>query len=119
MIARDWVGETAFIIAGGPSVKTQPVDLLKGRRVIVINSSYERAPWGDILFFHDYIWWQHHRTALQTFAGQIYTNCAGINNARVTRLRNTRPPPRSEQPMKLSDDPRAGVAVQGREKRLR
>jgi hypothetical protein len=108
LISRNWVGETAFIIAGGPSVKTQPVDLLKGRKVILINSSYERAPWGDLLFFHDFIWWRHHREKVtKVFGGTIYTNCAGVKNPQVNRLTNSRPPRKSDVPLKLSDDPRA------------
>ncbi len=59
-----WRGEHAFIIGGGPSVKSQPVVRLQGRRVIAINSSYELAPWADFFIFSDFRWWDKHRRAL-------------------------------------------------------
>ncbi len=110
MISRDWVGETAFVIAGGPSVAAQPLDRLRGRRVIVINSSFERVPWADILFFHDDRWWRRYGAkVLATFPGEIYTTWA-VNNARVKRLRNSKPAKRRDRkplPLQLSSDPRA------------
>jgi hypothetical protein len=38
-VPRDWAGETVVILAGGPSVLDQDLSLLKGRRVIAINSA--------------------------------------------------------------------------------
>jgi hypothetical protein len=112
VIARDWVGETCFIIAGGPSVATQPYERLRGRKVIIINSSYERAPWADILVFHDERWWREHKDKLlPVFAGQIFTTWPSINHPRVVRLRNSKPQRQARGaeplPLKLSDDPRA------------
>jgi hypothetical protein len=103
----DWAGEQCFIIAGGPSVKTQPVELLQGRKVIAINSSYTVAPRASVLFFNDYGWWLDHRRNVAKFAGQVITTCPGINNAKVLRLRNSRPGRKSPKPVTLSEDPRA------------
>lgn len=74
-VPREWEGETAFIVASGPSVTQGDVDRLKGRKVIVINSSYTVAPWADILFFGDCRWWMVHRdAALKLFRGRIVTS---------------------------------------------
>lgn len=74
-IAPEWQGETAFIIAGGSSVKGQDLTPLRGRRVIAVNSSYEAAPWADILYFADRRWMFEHmkRPAFLAFAGRKVT----------------------------------------------
>ena len=53
-VPREWPGETAFIVGGGPSVLGQDLDALRGRRVIVINSSVYAVPGADFLFFDDH-----------------------------------------------------------------
>lgn len=108
MIARDWIGETCFIIGGGPSVATQPIERLRWRKVIVINSSFERAPWADVLIFHDDRWWKLYKDEVcATFGGEIYTTWS-IMHPRVKRLRNCRPPRREKNsPILLSADPGA------------
>lgn len=70
-IQPDWAGEDVFVIGGGPSVTRQPVFRLEGRRVIVINSSYEAAPWAPVLFFGDRRWHLQHkgRRAFMEFPG--------------------------------------------------
>ncbi len=91
MIVRDWVGEACFIFCGGPSLTTQPYRRLRGRRVIVINSSWERAPWADILYFHDNRWWKEYgKGVVNGFRGAVY-NTMNIKHPRVTRLHNCRP----------------------------
>jgi hypothetical protein len=60
-VTPEWAGETVFIVAGGPSVAAQNLDVLAGRKVIAVNSSYERVPGADVLFFGDCRWWDEHR----------------------------------------------------------
>jgi hypothetical protein len=72
-VPDDWQDETVFIVGGGPSVLGQDVERLRGRRVIAINSSFERVPFADILFFGDLRWWQEYRHSLEAFAGQLVT----------------------------------------------
>lgn len=75
----EWVGETAFIVAGGTSVNDIDVGSLKGRRVIVINSSAYNAPWADFLVWNDERWWRKHRDALTgVFKGRIVTTCTRV-----------------------------------------
>lgn len=56
-----WPDETVFVVGGGSSVRYQPTDRLRGRKVIAINSSYEVAPFADFLFFGDHRWHEEHR----------------------------------------------------------
>jgi hypothetical protein len=66
---RDWRGECVAIIAGGPSAKTAGVEKLRNRiNVICINDAYRLAPWGDVLYSCDPLWWQHHK-GVPTFQG--------------------------------------------------
>ncbi len=64
-----WKGQTAFIVGGGPSVALQRPHRLEGRRVIVVNSSYETCPFADFIFFGDNRWHGEHRNrpAYQAF----------------------------------------------------
>jgi hypothetical protein len=105
-VAPEWAGETAFIVAGGTSVHDQDLSLLRGRRVIVVNSSYEAVPFADILFFGDFSWWEAHRRrdALLGFAGRIVTVSLRAAGRRLLRLRRQVPPPG------LSCDPRSVVS---------
>lgn len=82
-----WAGETAFILAGGPSALGQNLDLLRGRHVIAINESYERAPWAEFLFFADLKWWVKHQAAALGFAGRIVTTFDAVDHPRVLHLR--------------------------------
>lgn len=93
-VEPEWGGETCFIVAGGTSVEQAPLERLRGRRIIVINSSYERVPFADILFFADARWWQIHRwrPPYREFAGRIATTSPNVHEARVHRLQRSNPP---------------------------
>ena len=56
-IPPEWQGETAFVVGGGPSLEGFDAECLRGHRVIVINNSWELAPWANILYFCDWKWW--------------------------------------------------------------
>jgi hypothetical protein len=91
----DWQGETAFIIAGGPSVKTQNLELLTGRKVIVINSSVYIYPKADILFFGDSRWYRdcaENRAAVQAFQGLVVTTSSLVKVPKVKNALKVNPP---------------------------
>lgn len=55
----DWAGQYAAIIGGGNSIKRSEVDLLKDKlHVVVINESWQLAPWADVLYSCDEKWWR-------------------------------------------------------------
>lgn len=94
---KEWSGETAYIVAGGPSVKHQNIELLKGCRVIAINSSYLTVPWANILWFSDARWYNHHRLThmkeLMSFKGRQITNAPAIRGPNLLSMVRSSPPP--------------------------
>jgi hypothetical protein len=92
-VPRDWPGETAFILAGGPSVAGLDLAQLGGRRVIAINSSVFAWPAADVLIFGDTRWWRQHEAGLANFAGRIVTTALGARSPRLSKLRKLAPKP--------------------------
>lgn len=61
-VPRLWDGETAVLIAGGPSLTQAQCDHVRGTaRVLAINDAYRLAPWCDALYFCDGKWWDWHK----------------------------------------------------------
>lgn len=88
-----WAGETAFIIAGGPSLAGFDFSRLAGRRVIAINSSVFSCPSAGVLFFGDERWWRWNADKVKrTYAGRIFT-CSSVADPVVHNLVKRRPPP--------------------------
>jgi hypothetical protein len=84
---REWPGETAFIVAGGPSVLGEDLDSLKGRRVIAINASFRAVPFADIAFFGDARFGRVHMDELKGFAGRVATCAASVEWPGLLRLK--------------------------------
>jgi hypothetical protein len=93
-IPRAWPGETAYVVGGGPSLRNVDLACLKGRRVIVVNSSYQLVPFADYLFFGDQRWWLEHdwRPEMQNFRGQIVTCSTSVSHLRVHKVNRRLPP---------------------------
>jgi hypothetical protein len=93
-VPHEWPGECCFIIAGGPSVLDHDLDQLRGRRVIVINSSVHAAPWADFLYFGDWRWWNEeaNRVAVESFAGRVVTTSRMVQDGKVLICRKANPP---------------------------
>jgi hypothetical protein len=91
-IEPEWVGETAFIVGGGPSVRTIDLELLRGQNVIAINTSYEAVPFAQFLIFSDYRWWDHHQSKLDKFEGRIVCCSRTPGDARLLMVRRKIPP---------------------------
>lgn len=70
---RIWAGQRAFIMASGPSLTRDVAERVRGRRTIVINSSYPLAPWADILFFTDNSWFVNHKADVMAWPGEVMT----------------------------------------------
>jgi hypothetical protein len=69
-IAPEWKGEVCAVLASGPSMSQQVADLVRDRcRVIAINTTYQLAPWADILYAADREWWAAYPDA-KSFAGR-------------------------------------------------
>lgn len=80
---NDWTGCAVTIIASGPSKTREDCELVRawrdadksGRRVIVINRSYETAMFADVLYACDEPWWEKYIPDVRAsgFAGQLWT----------------------------------------------
>lgn len=97
-IAREWQGETVFILASGPSVLDLDLSLLTGRRVIAIKSSWLHWPAADILFFADGRWWRDGNLRPQAFAGQVVTTAQEIGDPGIFKLKKIHPHALSTDP---------------------
>lgn len=70
---RLWPNETVVCVASGPSLTVEDVEAVRGRaRVIVVNTSYQRALWADALYAADAKWWKWHQGA-PDFPGLKYS----------------------------------------------
>lgn len=73
-VPRDWHDETCFIVCGGESFRSLDKSRLRGRRVVVINSSFMAVPDADYLIFSDRRWWNEWSAAVKsTFCGEVVT----------------------------------------------
>lgn len=81
-VARDWEGETCAVLGGGPSMSPAIAASLRGRcRVVAVNNNgvptvdaggvnhEAAAPWADVLYAADRLWWHNNRAAAENFAG--------------------------------------------------
>jgi hypothetical protein len=93
-VPREWPGETVFIVGGGPSVLGQDLEALRGRRVIVINSSVYAAPWADFLYFGDWRWWNEpeNAAAVASFGGRVVTTSRMATDQKIKICRKANPP---------------------------
>src|SRR3981189_1759439 len=93
-VPREWPGETAFIIAGGPSVLGQDLEALRGRRVIAINSSVYKMPWADFLYFCDWRCGTEPDTggAVANFRGRVVMVSRLVRDPKVLTCRTASPP---------------------------
>lgn len=84
-VEPEWAGQTAAILASGPSMTREQAEAVRGRcRVIAVNNQGidtecdgvvvpALAPWADILYAADAKWWRcYHERALK-FAGRKVT----------------------------------------------
>lgn len=66
---QDWRGECVAIIASGPSVSKEQVELLRDRiHVIAIKNNVELVPWAEVVYGCDGPWWKHHN-GLPNYSG--------------------------------------------------
>jgi hypothetical protein len=77
-----WLGETVFVVASGPSIKRVNFELIRGRKIICINSSFELVPFASIVYFGDGRWYNEHKVALNEFKGHRVT-CSGLVKSKI------------------------------------
>lgn len=71
-VPRLWAGETVACLATGPSLNRDDCEYVRGKcRVIAVNDAHRLAPWADVLYSSDRLWWPHYK-GVPTFAGMKY-----------------------------------------------
>ena len=78
-----WPGASVVILASGASLTLAQCEQVQvwresagaaARRCIVINTTFERAPWADVLYACDAPWWRkYHAQVQQQFGGALWT----------------------------------------------
>jgi hypothetical protein len=81
------MGETAFILAGGPSLDLVSLDRLRGSSTIAVNFSYLKAPWADVIYATDEVFWTHFESKVAEKSTKV--TVAKNAPAEVRRLNNT------------------------------
>lgn len=93
-IYHEFENETVICIASGPSVTQQQVKVVQntGHPVIVVNNSFKLAPWADILFATDVLWWyKYYNEVADEFSGDLWT-IDGVGDHFVKKTGKTNPP---------------------------
>lgn len=72
-----WSGATCAILASGPSLTREDVDLVRGRMpVIAVKDAIKLAPWADVFYGaggDTRGWWKHNAALVAGFAGLKFT----------------------------------------------
>lgn len=89
-VPKLWPGGTVVCMASGPSLTKEDADYCRGKAdgVIVVNTTYQMAPWADCLCASDVRWWAWHKGA-KDFAGLKYATSSAVQWSGVQILRNT------------------------------
>lgn len=118
-VPKLWPGETIVCIGTGPSLTQADVDLVRGRaRVIAVNEAYRLAPWADVLYSSDQLWWPRQQGA-PAFGGLKFgiSPRKGMKPATFGRcpdvkiLLNTGPLGLEQQPIGLRHGQNSGYAA--------
>lgn len=88
-----WRGERCFIVAGGPSLRGFDFDLLRGHRVIAVNSSIWSVPFADFCFYGDSRWGFEHHKRLEGIKATVITTASGHSASNVEHMAKIKPPP--------------------------
>ncbi|MEN6306096.1 MAG: hypothetical protein ABFD96_25445 [Armatimonadia bacterium] len=88
-----WAGETCFIIGGGTSLAGFDFEILRGKRVIAINSSVFSVPFADVCFYGDDRWGFENGPRLRSFKGLVVTTSATAATPDTKHMKKIVPPP--------------------------
>lgn len=111
-VPRDWVGETAVVLGGGPSMSKEVVDYVRGKaRVIAVTTQGIEvqtrtgiipalAPWADVLYAGDAKWWNDpfNQPRALAFEGLRVTVADGLSFKQVLSLQSSRNAPYDPRP---------------------
>ena len=80
-IPKEWPGETAVIIGGGPSLRKEDVEYAKSRgwRRVVCNNAYVLDPEADVLVWGDRRWYDWNKHDLRRHVGTYKVTWQSMN----------------------------------------
>lgn len=78
-----------YVVGGGPSLKGYDWSLLRGKRVIAVNRSYEVIPWAEIVYFTDGRFFNWHKDGLLKHAGVKITGSKHVDHPEVVNYKLT------------------------------
>lgn len=63
----EWPGRIVVCIASGPSLTVEDCETVRasGHPTIVTNTTFRLAPWADIVFGMDLMWWEMHHKEIE------------------------------------------------------
>lgn len=77
------------ILASGPGLTDQQVQHVRDRvadcYIITVNATYARAPWADVYYSGDFLFWKVHRMVIQATAKQNVAECWTQDHAAAER----------------------------------
>lgn len=75
-IDKRFTGLTVAIIGSGPSLTQADCDLIEQSKIttIAVNMSWKIAPFANIIYAGDFVWWQHYRDEISIDA-ERWTCC--------------------------------------------
>lgn len=84
---REWEGQDAFLIGGGPSLAGFDFSLLEGLNVIGCNDAFHLGPSVvKICVFGDGQWWHKNKWKLEKFQGRIVTNSPTVKDFKIPNV---------------------------------
>lgn len=86
-----WTGRTVAICASGPSMSREVADQLRAAAVpaIVLNDTFRLAPWADMLYAADVMWWVRNEQEALAFEGLKVTAMPNQRYPDLLCLRST------------------------------
>lgn len=92
-VPRMWEGETCVILASGPSMNQAVANTVRGTRTIAINTTFQLAPWADMLYAADARWWKAYEKPIDgpswRILGGIKVACEPTQYKEVHQIKNT------------------------------
>ena len=89
-VPKLWDGGTVAILGSGPSMSAVVAESIRhaGVNSIVINNTFRLAPWADMLYAADALWWQTYYKNTQEFFG-LKVSCSQVSFCDVLIVRNS------------------------------
>lgn len=107
-----WDGGAAYLVGGGPSLRSFPWEQLEGKHVVAINRAFQAVPTAAALYWNDFRFFHWFRREISAFDGMKVT-CRPNKSypSDVVVLRRIRSHAISMQPECIADANNSGYAA--------